>query len=201
MNTIASKGIQEYGQGSHKGFTFTGSHLGNLSLMQNNTTKQLYVVVYHFPFQVVTSGCPVIVIDSLVAINSDEVFLWIAGQLTVEVGSCHYGLLVLGKASCSLLYNGEYLRHYHVEGLFVDFQYFFFNFIDLCKNISTLIDRGILDGSLQLFYTSFLHFGRVLYLLLQYFSTLTQCVVIQLLNFWIYSLYLLYKRLYKFHVA
>ena len=37
--TITCQGIQEYRQCSNQGFTFTGSHFRNLTLMQYNTTK------------------------------------------------------------------------------------------------------------------------------------------------------------------
>ena len=39
VNTITSEGIEKHGEGSHKGLTFTSGHLGNLSLMENETTK------------------------------------------------------------------------------------------------------------------------------------------------------------------
>ena len=39
MYTITRQGIQEYRQCSNQGFTFTGCHFSNLTLMQYNTTK------------------------------------------------------------------------------------------------------------------------------------------------------------------
>ena len=73
VNTITCEGIKEYWEGSNKGFTFTSSHLGNLTLMKNCTTEYLYVIVNHFPFKVVATRCPVVMVDSLVTINSDKV--------------------------------------------------------------------------------------------------------------------------------
>ena len=148
MNTVTCQCIQEYRQGSHKCLTLTSCHLGNLSLMQNHTTKQLNIVVNHFPLQVVTACSPVIVVNSLVTIDSDEVFLWITSQLTVEIVCCNNSLLVLSKSACCLFNDGEHLGHDLVEGTFVDFQYFLLDFIDLGKDIGTLVDRCILDGCL-----------------------------------------------------
>ena len=49
MYTIACEGIEEHGKGSHEGLTFTSSHLGNLSLMEYNTTEELHIIVNHLP--------------------------------------------------------------------------------------------------------------------------------------------------------
>ena len=70
VNTIASQGIQKDRCCTYKGLTLTGSHLGNLTLLENN-------VVNHFPLHIITAGCPVVVIDSLVAIDGNEVVSWI----------------------------------------------------------------------------------------------------------------------------
>ena len=148
VNTITGQCVQEYWQGSHKRLTFTSCHLGNLTLMQNNTTKQLYVVVYHFPLEVVASCSPVIMIDGFITIDGDEVLLWVAGQFTVEVSSCNYGLLVFSKTACCFLYNGKNLWHYLVECLLVDIQYFLLDLVDLSEDIGTLVDRCILDSCL-----------------------------------------------------
>ena len=157
--------------------------------------------MYHFPLQVVTTSSPVVVVDSLVAIDGNKVLLRIASQLAVEIGSCNNHLLVLGKAACGFLYDSEYLGHYLVQGLLVNLQYFLLDLIDLSEDIGTLIDRGVFDCSLQFFDTGFLLLGRVLYLQLQCLSALAQCVVIQLLYLGVNSLYLLNEWLDKLHVA
>ena len=105
MYTIASQGVKEDGQGSDERLTFTRSHLGNLTLMEHGTTEELYIIVYHLPFQVVATSGPVVMIDSLVAIDGDEVLAWVACQFTVEVGSRDDGLFVLGKTTGSLLHD------------------------------------------------------------------------------------------------
>ena len=71
MHTVSCQRIEEYRQGSDEGLTLTSSHLGNLTLMQYNTTEELYVIVYHLPFKVVTTCCPVVVVYCLVTVNGD----------------------------------------------------------------------------------------------------------------------------------
>ena len=175
--TIACEGIEEHGEGSHKGLTFTSSHLGNLSLMEHETTKQLHVVMDHLPFQVVTTCCPVVMIDGFVAIDGDEVLTGIGSQLTVEVGSRDDGLLVLCEATGSLLDDGKHFVHHFVESLLVDVQHFLLYLVNLCEDVCTLIDRGVLDGGLQFGNFVFLLCGRRLYLLLQLLRTLTELVI------------------------
>ena len=119
VNTITSQGIQEDRCCTYKGLTFTGSHLGNLTLMENKTTEELYIVVNHFPFHIITAGCPVVVIDSLVAIDGNEVVSWIRSQLAVEVGISNYCFLVLSETASSILNDSENLRQNLVEGYLI----------------------------------------------------------------------------------
>ena len=77
MNAVACECVEEHGEGGDEGLTFTGSHFCNLALMQCDTAEELHVVVYHFPFQVVASCCPVVVVVGFVAFDCHEVVLWI----------------------------------------------------------------------------------------------------------------------------
>ena len=201
MNTVACEGVEEHGEGGHEGLTFTSSHLSNLSLMEYDTTKQLYVVVDHFPFQVVTTCSPVVMVDGLVAIDSDKVLTGIGCQLTVEVGSGDDGFFVFCKATGGLLHDGEHLEHHFVEGLLVNLQHFLLDLIDLCEDVCTLIDRRVLDGSLQFGNLCFLLCGRRLYLLLQLLCTLTELVIAHGFDLWGKGFCLLHERLNQFHVA
>ena len=77
MHTVSCQGIKEYRECCHEGLSFTGSHLRNLSLMQYDTSEELYVVVDHFPLHIVAAGSPVVVIDSLVTVDGHEVVGWV----------------------------------------------------------------------------------------------------------------------------
>jgi len=56
VDAVAGEGIQKDGQGGDQGFTFAGGHLGNFTLMQYYTAKELYVVMYHIPDYFVAAG-------------------------------------------------------------------------------------------------------------------------------------------------
>ena len=118
-------------------------------------------------------------IDSLVAIDGDEVLTWVASQFTVKVVSCHDGLLVLCEAASRLFYDGIDLRHHLVECFLVDVQHFLLQFVYLGKNLGTLIDRSVFDGGLQFVNLFFLLHGRVLHLTLNIFCALAQLVVVE----------------------
>ncbi len=107
MDTITRQSIQEHRQRSNQCLTFTSGHLSNLTLMQYGTAKQLYVIVYHFPFQVVATGCPVVVVDGLVTIDGDEVLARVCCQLTVKISGRDDGLLIFSKPAGGLLDDGK----------------------------------------------------------------------------------------------
>ena len=177
--TVASQGIQEDGEGSHEGLTFTSRHLGNLALMEYGTTEELHVIVDHFPLQIVTAGSPVVMIDSLVAINRDKVFLGISSQLAIEICSSHNSLFVLCETTGCLFHDGKHLRHHPIKCFLVDLEHFFLNLIDLCEDISTFINGCVLDSCLQFCNTGLLGTCRILYLLLQFLRPLAEGIVIQ----------------------
>ena len=159
VNTITRQGIEEDGEGSHQRLTFTGSHLGNLTLVQYDTAEELYIVVYHLPFQVVAASRPVVMIDGLVAIDGDKVFLGVGSQFAVEIGSRHNGLLVLGEAASRLLHDAEHLGHHLVEGYLIDVEGFLLQLVDFGKYLGTLVDGRVLDGCLQSVNLFFLRLG------------------------------------------
>ena len=201
MNTVACQGIQEYRQGSHEGLTLTRSHLGNLTLMEHSTTEELYVVVYHLPFQVVASGRPVVVVDGLVAVDGDEVLLRVGSQFAVEVGSRHHRLLILGKAASRLLHDAECHGHHLVQSLLILVQCLFVQFVNLVEDRFACVDGSFLNRSLLSLYLFQFRLGIVLYVLLYLLSLGTQVVVAECLYFGICSLNLLHERLYQFHVS
>ena len=75
--TITCQCVEEDRGSTYEGLTLTGSHLCNLTLVENNTTEELYVVMDHFPLHIVAAGSPVVVIDSLVTVDGHEVVGWV----------------------------------------------------------------------------------------------------------------------------
>ena len=155
----------------------------------------------HLPFQVVTACRPVVVVDGLVAVDGDEVFAGVTGQLTVEVCGRDHGLLVLGEAACGILHDGKHLGHHVVQGFLINLECLFLELVDLGENIGTLVERGLFDGSLQFLYLGLLLLGRLLYLLADLLCALAQFVVAHLLHCGISLLHLFYERLNELHVA
>ena len=200
VNAVAGKSVEEYRECRHESLTLTGSHLRNLALVQYDTAEELYVVVNHFPLQVVAACCPVVVIDSLVAVDGYEVVLRVGSELAVEVGSCYYGLLVLCEAACCVLNDAESYRHHFVECLLVDFEHFLLQLVDSVEDAFALVDRCVLNLSLELGNLGLLLVGRVLNVLLQFFGACAQFVVAQRLDLWICFLHFIYEWLDKLHV-
>ena len=159
VNTIAGQGIQEYRTGTNEGLTLTSSHLGNLALVQNNTTEELNVVVDHFPLEVIATCSPVIVVDSLVTIDGDEVVGWVGCQLTVEVVGCNHSLLVLCETASGILDDAESCRQNLVEGNLILVECFLLQLVDLVEDSLTLVDRSILNLSLEFCYLSLFFLG------------------------------------------
>ena len=108
MHAFAWQGVEVNGQCSHKGFTFTRCHLGNLALMQHRTADELNLVVAHVPLDDVATGRPAIVVASLVAHNLDTVA--ISGNVAIHLRGGHFHHLIILEAAGSLLHHRECLR-------------------------------------------------------------------------------------------
>ena len=59
VDTASGQCVQVSRKGGNEGFTFTGFHLGDTALMEDNTTDQLYAVVLHTEgtFCCLADGC------------------------------------------------------------------------------------------------------------------------------------------------
>ena len=201
VNTITSQGIQEDRSCTYESLTLTGSHLGNLTLVENDTTEELNVVVDHFPLHIVATGCPVVVIDSLVAIDGNEVVLWIRSQFAVEVSSSNYCLLVLCETAGGILYDSEHLRQYLVEGDFILVESFLLQLVNLVEDTFTLIDRSVFNLSFEFGNLSLLFLSVLLYVLLDFFCFCTEFVIAQGIHLRIFCLDFLYDWLDQLHIA
>jgi hypothetical protein len=60
VNTTAYQGVEIGGEDGNKGFTFTGLHLGDFTLVQNDGAKQLYIVGNHVPFNFIAGHHPLL---------------------------------------------------------------------------------------------------------------------------------------------
>ena len=146
--TFVGQGIEVYRQGSHEGLTFTGSHLGNLTLMQHNTTEELHVIVDHVPMNLITPCHPVVFIDSywLLAIGCwlfyfHEVETRISSQVFIHLGCSHLNGLVFGETACGRFDDRVRLGKNFREDLLILIFYLFFEFIYFVVYLLTFLDR------------------------------------------------------------
>ena len=155
--TVSCQGVQEYGQCGHEGFTFTCCHLGNLSFVQDDAAKQLYVIVHHVPCDFRAAGHPVVLVDSFVAFDADEVFC--RCKFTVEVGCCYFDFCVFREAACRVLYDGEGLWQNLVQRFFIAVEHFLFQFVDLGEESFAFFQLCLFDLGFQFFDFSTLFSG------------------------------------------
>ena len=169
--------------------------------MQGDTAEELNIVVYHFPFQVVSTCRPMVVIDGLVAVDGHEVLAGVGCQLAVEVGCGNDCFFVFGKSPSRVLDDAECGGHHLVQRFLVNLQRLFLQLVYLFEDGFALIDGRFFNFALQFGNLVFLFFGGVLYILLYLLGLGTQFVVAQLLNVGIGLLHRLHERLYQTHVS
>ena len=108
VHTLACKRIQEHWECRNESLTLTGSHLGNLALMQNDTADDLHIVVHHIPSDLISAGNPMVLPQCLASLDLYE----IPGraEITVEIigGNLHDRIL-REPAGCGL-HDRECLR-------------------------------------------------------------------------------------------
>ena len=189
MNTAACKGIQEHWQCCHKGLTFTGRHLSDLTLMQNRTTNELNIVVHHVPHGLITSSFPMIVVDGFIALNVEEVVA-IGSKFTVKIGCCHLDCLILGEAFGSLLNDSKYRGQHLVELILDAVENFFLNLVNFSPQWFAIFILESLDFSLNRCNLVALWFYILFNLLFDCGTAGTQFIVRQLLYLGIRFLYL-----------
>ena len=200
MYTLARQGVEEYGERSHKGFTLTRSHLGDLTLVQYDTTKELHIVVHHVPLQVVTAGNPVVLVDGLVALDGDKLLL--GRQVAVEVVGRYDHRLVLGKTACRILHDGEGLGQnlvQHLLDLLVDRLR---QLVDLLRELLLLLQGrfGLLELYFERCFALLVCGDKGGNLCFQRLAACAQLVVRELLDRGVYGLDLLDVRLNLFAV-
>ena len=108
MYSLAGQGIKEHRKGCHEGLSLSCRHLGDLTLMQDDTTDELNVIVHHIPCHLVSTGHPVVLPEGIISFYGHE-FLGCA-EVAVELRCLHLDHRVLLESSCSGLHDGECLR-------------------------------------------------------------------------------------------
>ena len=199
VHAVAREGVEEHGEGGHERLSFARCHFGDFALMQHHAAEELHVVVHHVPFRVVAAGNPMVLVDSLVALDAHKVLR--GGEFAVEVGGGHGDFLVLREAACRFLHDGEGIRQCGVEGFLVTLEHFLFEFVYLVEDDFAVFDRRVLNlgvegGNLFLDVV-----GRGLNGLLQFLGFAAQAVVGEFFDAFGGFFHFVHPRLYEFHVA
>src|SRR6185437_6453157 len=93
VHALAGKGIEIGGKRRHQRLAFPRSHLGYLSLMQYRTSDELHVIMHHVPGDRTARRHPGVVVDRLLTVNADMLFL--DAQVAVQFGGSGHHLGVL----------------------------------------------------------------------------------------------------------
>ncbi len=108
VHTPAGQGIQEDRKSGHKGFSFTGGHFSNFTLMQCNSAYKLNIIVDHIPLYLVTPGYPPVLPVGFIALDLNTVSH--GGKVTIKISCRNLDLFTLLKAPGSVFNNGKGFR-------------------------------------------------------------------------------------------
>ena len=192
MDTITREGIEEDGERSDEGLTFPRSHLGDLTLVQDGTPEELHVVVHHVPGDLIATSEPVVLIDSHIILDADEVVA--DAEVAVEVRSLDADLGVLCEATTRALDDGEGLGVDFVEDDLELVEDLLLELVYLGPDSFTLIELLAFDAGLEGFYLSTLAGYVVVDTLTERGGAGTQVVVRQCIDLGVDGLDALYPR-------
>ncbi len=146
VHAASGERAQEHGQRGHEGLTFTGGHLGDFALMEDDAADELHVVVHHVPLDFVAAGNPVVAENGFVAFDAYEVAAF-GGHIAVTLGCCDHYLAVfgMGKACGGFAECGEYNRQIFVELIFNGIENLLLMLIDLIPERLAFVKRQIFN--------------------------------------------------------
>ncbi len=202
MHAFAGQCVEVNGQRSHEGLTFTGGHLGDLTVVQDDTAYQLHVVVHHVPSNhIATCGPSVFVVSPVVA---DVHAVAVGRDVAVAVGGGDLHLLVFGETAGGVLHHcksfGEYFKENVlrlVVRLFLQLFNTFVEFLFLIhRHVVFLVDTGAELCQFCLFSLySLLYFGA------EFDGLCAQFVVAKEFYFFVCLFCFVYQRHHLFKVA
>ena len=177
VHALLGQCVEEYGERRHECLSFTRRHLGDFTFVEHYAAEQLYVVMDHVPFQVVAARHPVVGVDGLIALDTDEILL--GGQIPVEIVGRDDHLVVLREAACRILHDGEGFGQYLVEFLLDLLVDAFGRLVDLLRDTLLLLQRGFgqFKLGLQFHDVGLVPGDEIGDLFLQRFAPVTQFVV------------------------
>src|SRR4051812_48253434 len=102
--------------------------------MQNGSTNQLHIIVYHVPGNLAATRGPAIFEYGLIAIDGNIIFG--NTEVPVKLRSCRYDLGIFLKAPGSFLYHGKSLRKQF-------FQYFLELLVSVLFQLVNFLVNGV----------------------------------------------------------
>jgi len=176
MHSLAGQGVKEHRKRCHESLSFSCSHLGNLSLMKNDTADELHIIMDHIPCHLVSAGHPMVLPESIVALYGDE-FLRSA-EVSVKVRSLHPDHRIFLETTGCRLHDGECLRQNLVEHLLDSLVYLLHKLVRLCRKLLLLLKRYFLFELLHDFcHTSLISRNGRLYLFLESIAPFPELIV------------------------
>ena len=200
MNSLAGQCIEEYRESSHEGLTLTGSHLGDLTLMQHDTSDELNVIVDHVPGHLVTACDPVVLPYGIVTVNRDE--LLGCAEVAVELCSLYPDLRVFCESARCRLHDGESLRKNLVEYLLDGLVNLLDKLVLLSRQSLLLIERNLLlEFRLDFSHTCLICSDSLLNLVLQRLTPCSEVVIRKFVYHLVCLKHLVQGRLDGLHVT
>ena len=192
VDTITREGIEEDGERSDESLTFPRSHLGDLTLVEDCTPEELHIVVHHVPGDLIATSEPVVLIDSHIIFDADEVVA--DAEVAVKVRSLDADLGVLGEAATRALDDGEGLGVDFVEDDLELVEDLLLELVYLGPDSFALIELLTFDAGLEFFYLGTLGSYIVADTLTERGGAGTQVVVRQCIDLGVDGLDALYPR-------
>ena len=200
VHTLVRQSIEEDWQCSHQRLTFTRSHLGYLTFVQNDTTNQLHIIMHHIPHHFVSACGPRVVIDGFITVYFYKVKTCVGCQIAIHLRSGHYHGFVLSEATSSTFHHSESVRQNIHQFFVIDIQHLFFKVINLVIYFFAVINFQRFYACFQFSDTCLVLCHSILQTLHQRCTTSTQLIITQSINLSIYSLNLLHIWHHSTHI-
>ena len=155
MHTLTGEGIEISREGSHERLSFPGTHFRDLTVMENHTPDELYIIRDHVPFDLAAGSGPFIFPDRLIAfyghigLANSEIFIMLCGS-----GSDRF---IFDKTTSGFFDDPKGFRkdffQNHFEGFISFFQRFIQFFIEffLNRKIGVLLGICAQCGNLMIY--------------------------------------------------
>ena len=142
VNTFSGKCIKIDRECGDKGFSFTCSHFSNRSLMENDPTNKLAIVVNHVPSDHIPARHPGAIKSRFIANDLHTGFQ--GSKIAVHICCCHVQVFVIDKPPAGFPHHGESFRENLIQYLLAEIITLFFKFVKSSIQIFLLLNLNII---------------------------------------------------------